>query len=142
MKNKFSKNWKASKQPRKQRKYLANAPLHLKRKVLSVNISKDLRKKHGRRNIVVIKGDTVKIMRGKFKGKRGKVSEVKIKSTKIYIEGIQTTKQDKSKVNVPLRPSNIQITELNLKDKKRLKSGKETQEDKGEKNVSKKTEST
>lgn len=124
MRRKFSKKWKSSKQPRKQRKYAANAPLHLKRKLLSVNISKELRKKYEKRNLPVRKGDVVKIMRGKFKGKSGKVSEVRTKSMKIFIEGIQTTKQDKSKINVPLKASNLQITELNLEDKKRLKRNK------------------
>jgi len=42
MKQKFSTTWKASKQPRKQRKYSANAPLHIKRKMLSANLSKTL----------------------------------------------------------------------------------------------------
>ncbi len=62
MKRKFSKSWKSSKQPRKQRKYAANAPLHLKRKLLSVNLSKDLRKKYGKRNMMIRKEDVVKIM--------------------------------------------------------------------------------
>ena len=39
---------------------------------------------------------------------------------KITIEGIQVKKLDGSKVNVNLRPSNLQIIELNLEDKKRL----------------------
>ncbi len=114
MKQKFSTSWKSSKQPRKQRKYLANAPLHIKRKFLSVNISKELRKKYGRKNIPVIKGDKIKIMRGKFKGKNGKVLEIKAKISKIIVEGIQIKKQDGSKVNLKLQPSNLQIIELNL----------------------------
>jgi large subunit ribosomal protein L24 len=121
MKQKFSTKWKASKQPRKQRKYLANAPLHTKRKVLSVNLSKDLRKKHGKRNIPVRKGDIIKILRGKFKKKQGKVIRVATKTSKIYVEGIQIKKNDGSKVDVPLRASNLQIVELNLDDRKRLK---------------------
>lgn len=121
MKKKFSIKWISSKQPRKQRKYIANAPLHAKRKLLSVNLSKDLRQKHGTRNVEIRKDDKVKIMRGKFKDKEAKVIQVKTKSLKIYIEGIQTTKQDGSKVNVPLRASNLQIVELNLSDKKRMK---------------------
>lgn len=119
MKRKFSKSWKASKQPNKQRKYLANAPLHLRKKFISVNLSKELREKHGKRNIPVRKGDTVKIMVGKFKKKQGKVTEVKLKTSKIIIEGIQVKKQDGSKVNVKLQPSNLQIIELNLEDRKR-----------------------
>jgi large subunit ribosomal protein L24 len=127
MKKKFSIKWKASKQPRKQRKYLANAPLHIKRKMLSVNFSKDLRKKHEKRNILLRKGDIVKIMRGKFKKKQGKVTEIKTKKGKIYIENMQVKKQDGSKANIPFRASNLQIIELNMEDKKRFKKiNKET----------------
>ena len=121
MKRNFSASWKASKQPRKQRKYLAKAPLHLRKKFFSVNLSKDLRKKYGKRNIPLRKGDLIKIMRGKFKKKQGKVIEIKKMTGKIYIENIQTKKQDGSKVNVPVRASNLQIIELNLEDKKRVK---------------------
>ncbi len=120
MKKKFSTAWKASKQPRKQRKYVAQAPLHIKKKLVSVNLSKDLRKKHEKRNLPVKKGDIVKVMRGKFKKKQGKVLSVKLKTQKITIEGIQVKKLDGSKVNVNLRPSNLQIIELNLEDKRRL----------------------
>jgi len=119
MKRKFSKSWRSSKQPRKQRKYSANAPLHLKRKLLSVNLSRELRKKYGKRNISLRKGDIVKIMRGKFKGKQGKVTEVKTKMEKIFIEKIQIKKKDGSSVNVPLKASNLQIIELNTEDRKR-----------------------
>ena len=139
MKNKFSKHWKASKQPRKQRKYAANAPLHLKRKLLSVNLSKELRKRFSKRNIVVRKGDTVKIMRGKFKTKSGKIIEVNVKTSKVKIEGIMVKKQDGSKVNIKMRPSNLQIIELNLEDKKRMKTTKEENK-KSESKESKTTE--
>jgi large subunit ribosomal protein L24 len=125
MKKEFSTKWVASSQPRKQRKYLANAPVHKKRRLLSVNLSKDLRTKQDTRNVEIRKGDKVKIMRGKFKGKEAKVSKVLTKLLKIYLDGIQTTKQEGSKVDVPVRASNLQIIELNLDDKKRFKK-KET----------------
>ncbi len=120
MKQKFSTSWKSSKQPRKQRKYLANAPLHIKRKFLSMNLSKELREKYGRRNIVGRKGDKIKILRGKYKGKEGKIIRVMLKISKVHTEGIQVKKLDGSKVNVKLQPSNLQIIELNLDDKKRM----------------------
>jgi len=122
MSKKFYNKWKASRQPKKQRKYLANAPLHIKRKFLSVNLSKDLRKKFGKRNLPLRKGDVVKIKKGKFKGKQGKIIEIRIKKEKIIVEGIQIKKRDGSKVNVRLRPQNLQIIELNTEDKKRLKA--------------------
>ncbi len=129
MKKIFSKYWKSSKQPRKQRKYLANAPIHLRKKFLSVNLSKDLRKKYSRRAFPLRKNDVVKVMRGKFKGKKGKILSVDTKRKKIVIEGIQRSKRDGTKVAVKFVPSNLQIQELNLEDKKRIKSvGKENQE--------------
>jgi large subunit ribosomal protein L24 len=142
MKKKFSKKWKASRQPRKQRKYLANAPLHIKEKFLSSNLSKELREKYGKRNLKVKKGDKVKIMRGKYKKKVGKITEVKIQRSKVYIEGIQIKKQDGSKSNVPFKASNLQIIELNLEDKKRFKRLKKPEEKKEIKKLdnSKKTE--
>lgn len=134
MKKKFSTKWKASKQPRKQRKYIAKAPLHIRKKFVSVNLSKELRKKHGKRNIPVRKGDIVKIVRGKFKGKKGKITKVNLKISKVSIEGIQIKKQDGSKVDINLQPSNLQIIELNLEDRKR-KTGQIKE------NASKKTKS-
>lgn len=120
MNKKFSKHWKSSNKPRKQKKYLANAPLHLRRKFLHVQLSKELRKKYGIRNITINRGDTVKVMKGKFKKKQGKVTEVNTKRLRIFVEGVQIKKQDGSKANVFLRPANLQIIELNF-DKKRSK---------------------
>lgn len=119
MKKEFSRKWKASKQPRKQRKYLANAPLNIKKKMVSANLSKELRKKYGKRNIPLKKDDTVEVMRGKFKKHKGKIIKIDLKLSKITIEGVQVKKQDGSKVNVKLQPSNLRIVELNLNDKKR-----------------------
>jgi len=129
MKQKFSTKWKASKQPRKQRKYIAKAPLHLRKKFVSSNLTKDLRKKNEKRNLALKKGDKVKVMRGKFKNKQGKVLEVKLKTGKIYVEGLQTKKNDGSKVNVAMRASNLQIIEMADRGKK-IKKNLEKTEDK------------
>ncbi len=119
---KWSKSWKSSKQPRKQRKYRRNAPLHVRHKFLAANLSKELRKKYGIRALPLRKGDTVKIMRGSFKGKTGKISRIDLKKLKVYVENITMLKQDGRKVPMPLEPSNLQIIALNLDDKKRLKA--------------------
>lgn len=133
MRKKFSTAWKSSKQPRKQRKYLANAPLHIKKKLMSVNLSKELRKKYSKRSLPLRTKDVVKILRGKFRGKKGKIIKIMLKIQKVEVEGIQVKKQDGSKVNIRLRPSNLQIIELNLEDKKRNKAlSKEIKEKKKE----------
>jgi len=120
MKKKFSTKWESSVQKRKQRKYIANAPLHIRHRLISANLSKELRKKYKRRSFPLRKGDNVKVMRGKFKGKTGKISEVDLRKLRVKIEGLQIQKRDGSKVNVYFEPSNLQIQELNLEDKKRI----------------------
>ena len=137
MKNKFSTNWLSSKQPRKQRKYLANAPLHLKHKFLSAHLSKDLRKKHSKRAFPVRKGDEVLIMRGSFRKKKAKVSIVDLKRSRLSLENIQRAKKDGTKINVWFHPSSLQIISLNLDDKKRFFS-LERKKQNGEKNASEK----
>lgn len=122
MKKKFSIKWKASKHPRKQRKYRAEAPLNIKHKMLAAHLSKELRKKYERRSFPLRVGDSVKIMRGNFKGKQGKVSLIDTKKNRAYIEGIQRTRKDGTKINVQFNPSNLIITSLNLEDKRRLKA--------------------
>ncbi len=133
MKKDFSKHWKASRQPRKQRKYRANAPLHIKHKLMSANLKKDLRKKYGRRSFPLRKGDSIKIMLGEFKKKTGKIALVDLKKLRVSIEEIQRVKKDGTKINVWFDPSNLQIQELNLEDKERIKAiqrGKSVTEEK------------
>jgi large subunit ribosomal protein L24 len=122
MKKQFSKEWKASRQIRKQRKFRANASSKIKHEFLSSNLSEELRKKYARKSFPIRKGDVVKIMRGEYKGKSGKVSLIDLKKTKVAIEGIQLTRKDGTKVNVKFHASNLQIQELNMEDKKRMDS--------------------
>lgn len=122
MKTKFSTMWRKSRQTRKQRKYAANAPMHIKHVMMNSNLSKELRKKYGKRSFSPRKGDEAKIMAGKMKGRKGKIVVVNYKKGKIAIEGIQEKKKDGTKVNIWFHPSNIQLQELNLDDKKRNKS--------------------
>lgn len=120
MEKEFSKNWKTSTKPRKQRKYFHNAPLHIKQRFLGCHLSKELRKKHGRRTVEVVKGDKVKIMRGNFKGKTGAVEKSDVRYTRIFIQGMMRQKKEGSKVFIPFHPSNLMIIELK-EDKNRMK---------------------
>jgi len=131
MEKKFSKHWKSSKKPGKQRKYRCNAPLHIKQKFVHVHLSKELRNKYGMRSICLKKGDKVKIVRGNYKGKQNKVSRVDLKKSRVYVEGIDFTKKDGNKILYTLQPSNLMITELDIEDKKReakLKKDKKASE--------------
>lgn len=121
MKQKWSNKWTGSKQSRKQRKYKENAPLHIRRKFMSANLSPPLRKRYKKRSLPVRKGDEVRVMTGSLKGKKGKVERVDLKKGKVYIESVKMKKPDGSEIHKPVRPSNLQITDPDLDDKMRLK---------------------
>ena len=110
-----------TKQPRKQRKRLYNMPLHQRRKQMSARLSDELRKTTKRRNVPVVKGDKVKIMRGKNTGKEGKVTMVDLRKYKIGVEGIVVKKPNGKEKSVPIHASNVMIIELKLTDEKRKK---------------------
>lgn len=120
MKKKFSQAWKKSKQPRKQRKYMYNMPLHLRHKMLSATLSKELRKKHAKRNFPLRKGDMVSITKGDFRGKKAKVVKIDLHHLRIFLEGMQKTKKDGTKINISFKAPNLKIIELNLDDRRRI----------------------
>jgi len=126
MKNKFSTQWLSSRQPRKQRKFRANAPLHTKHKFLSAPLSRELRKNHSRRALPIRKGDEVLVLRGNFKKKKAKVDSVDLKRTRVSLENINRAKKDGTKVAVFFHPSSLQIQSMNLDDKKRIKQTKKS----------------
>ncbi len=120
MKTRFSTAWKGSSQPRKQRKYRVNAPLHIQGTFLSAPLIKDLRVKHGVRTIRVRVGDKVRVLRGQFKGREGKVERVSLKESTLIINKVEQTKRDgNTKVPYPVHASNVAIVELDLTDKRR-----------------------
>lgn len=116
---KFSTAWKGSSKGRKQRKYRYNAPLHVRQKFLHVHLSPELRKKYGFRNLQVRKNDKVKVVRGQFAKRDGKVERVDLKRERVYITGMESLKKDGTKMLAKFHPSNLMIIELNLDDKNR-----------------------
>ena len=103
--------------PRKQRKMLYNAPLHKKRKWLAAHLTENLLLKYDKRSMPVVTGDTVKVMRGIFKGHEDKVAMIHVKKQVVEVEGITTVKADGTKIARPLHASNLLITKLNLTDR-------------------------
>lgn len=93
--------------------------LHKRRKQLSIRLSKKLKEQYKKRNFPVRKGDKIKIISGKFKKKEGKVIAVNLRSYTVFVEGIITKKADGREIQVPLSPSNLMITDLDLSDPKR-----------------------
>lgn len=110
-----------SKKPRKQRKFLKLAPLHIRRKMIAAHLSKELREKYKRRSIPVRKGDEVKIMRGEFKGMIGKIVKVDTKKYKVYVDVAKKKRTIGTEYLVPISPGNLMVINLNLEDKYRQK---------------------
>ena len=108
-----------SKQPRKQRKFIYNAPLHIRHKLMSVTLSQDLREEYDRRSLPVKKGDTVQIMRGDFKDHEGKVEKVDLRNYRVLVDGATVEKVDGTNIYFPIHPSNLRIVEMDLSDDKR-----------------------
>ncbi len=106
-------------QPRKVRKRMFNAPLHIRRKFLTAPLAPTLRREVGIKRLPVRKGDTVLIMRGEFAGHEGKVVRVSVKKARIYVEGATRRKVDGTEIFVPIHASKVMITKLDLSDDKR-----------------------
>ena len=111
-----------SKQPRKQRKALYNAPAHARGKHLSATLSKELRADLGKRSLPVRSGDKVRVLRGDFKGHEGEVLDVDYGSYKVTIEDVTLSKPDGTAVFLPVDPSNLMIIDADTKDNRRIKN--------------------
>ena len=95
---------------------LIHLPKHRRDKLVGAVLEDSLRKQYGRKNIRVIRGDSVRVMRGEYKGVEGKVEKVDTEHAMFHIEGIQREKIRGGQVKVPIHSSNVMITSLNLDD--------------------------
>lgn len=112
--------------PGKQRKAVYEADLRLQGANMAAHLTKELRTKHHVRSAPVRVGDTVKVMRGDYVGKTGNVNQVDRKRNKVYIQGVMRKKTDGKEAFLAFRPSNIMITAVDAKDKKRFKKNSNT----------------
>jgi len=88
----------------------------IKNPMVSSHLSDDLKKQYKKRSTSVIKGDTVKIIRGEYKGVEGKVEKINTGKGKLSIEGVQREKIKGGQVKVQIHASNVQISSLKLDD--------------------------
>ncbi|ODM97007.1 60S ribosomal protein L26 [Orchesella cincta] len=111
----MKRNAQVSCSRRKNRKRHFNAPSHIKRKLMSAPLSKELRLKYNVRSMPVRKDDEVQVMRGHFKRQQvGKVTQVYRKRFCLYIERIQREKTNGASVNVAIHPSKVVIVKLKM----------------------------
>jgi large subunit ribosomal protein L24 len=118
----------ASAKPRKQRvlrRILARVWPH---KLMSAHLSLELSEKYGRRSLPLRVGDTVKVLRGEYRGVTAKVVEVDRERQYVYLENVTRKKVDGTEVRVPVHVSNVMIVQLDLSDEYRktlLEKGRE-----------------
>uniref|UniRef100_R4G4E0 Putative 60s ribosomal protein l26 n=4 Tax=Rhodnius TaxID=13248 RepID=R4G4E0_RHOPR len=107
---------------RKNRKRHFTAPSHIRRRLMSAPLSKELRQKYNVRTMPVRKDDEVQVVRGHYKGQQvGKVIQVYRKKYVIYIERIQREKANGATAYVGIHPSKTVIVKLKVdKDRKKI----------------------
>ncbi|KAJ6496992.1 translation protein SH3-like domain-containing protein [Mycena vitilis] len=99
---------------RKSRKAHFSAPSSIRRKIMSSALSKELRGKHNTRSLPIRKDDEVRIVRGKYKGREGKVTQVYRKKWVIHVERVQRDKSNGATAPIGVHPSNVVITTIKL----------------------------
>ncbi|KAG5647269.1 60S ribosomal protein L26B [Asterophora parasitica] len=113
---------------RKSRKAHFSAPSSIRRKIMSSALSKELRAKHNARSLPVRKDDEVRIVRGKYKGREGKVTQVYRKKWVIHVDRVQRDKSNGAAAPIGIHPSNVVITTIKLdKDRRAILERKSTQ---------------
>lgn len=95
---------------------LIHLPKHQRDKMVGAVLEDTLREQYKRKNIRVVKGDSVRVMRGEYKGVEGKVEKVNTEHATFHIEGIQREKIRGGQVKVPIPSSNVMVISLNLDD--------------------------
>ena len=107
--------------PTKMRNKLIYRASHVvKSKQISSPLSKDLQKKYGKKSVRAKEGDSIKIVRGEFKGVDGKISKVSTKNNSLAIDGVKKEKTKGEKFDVYVHSSNVIVTSLNTDDKWRM----------------------
>lgn len=108
---------------------------HQRDKMLSASLADELRDQYRKKTLRVVKGDSIMVVRGEYKGRGGKVEDVDTERGTLHIEGMQREKIRGGQVKVPIHASNVKITGLNLEDKYRsstLQGGKSDSTEKKE----------
>ena len=96
------------------------ATFQTRSKQLGSALSKDLQKKYGKRSVRVNEGDSIKIVRGEFKGVDGKIAKVSPQKSSVTIEGIKKEKTKGDKFDVYIHTSNLLVTSLNSENRWRI----------------------
>ncbi|BGP40488.1 Protein O-glucosyltransferase 2 [Rhodotorula kratochvilovae] len=106
---------------RKAHKAHFGAPSSERRKIMSAPLSKELRAEYNTRSLPIRKDDEVKIVRGTYKGREGRIITSQRKHFRLFVEGVSRDKGNGATVRIPVHASNVVLTKLKIdKDRKAL----------------------
>lgn len=105
-----------SRQPRRQRKAGYTAHSFERRRRMTVPLSRELRRRFGRRAVPVRKGDTVRILAGSYVGREERVAKVHRRAYSVTLDNVTGKTGDQKLKPLPIRTSQLVITRLNLSD--------------------------
>ena len=111
---------------RKSGKLHFTAPSHVRRKIMSSPLSKELKAKYNVRSLPIRKDDEVMIFRGRYHDREGKVVSCYRKKFRIFVERVTREKANGQTVQIGIHPSKVMITKIKLdKDRKALLARKD-----------------
>merc|ERR1719213_1105404 len=103
LQEKMKLNKNVSSDRSKSRKRHFSAPSHIRRRLMSAPLSKELRTKYGVRSMPIRKDDEVQVVRGHYKGQQvGKIVQCYRKKFRVYIERIQREKANGATVKLKM----------------------------------------
>ena len=115
--------------PRRQRRALYRASTAERRRRMTVPLSRELRRRFGRRNVPVRKGDTVRVLSGSFAGREERVARVTRRDYSVTLDNVTLKTAEEKLKPLALRTSHLVITRLNLADPWRRRSLRVREED-------------
>jgi large subunit ribosomal protein L24 len=99
----------------KQRKRFFNLPNHKRNKLMDAKLHNDLQEEYNIKKLTIRKGDTVLVVRGEFRDMEGKVSKINRHKAQLFIEGASIEKSSGTTFDIPIHPSNVVLTKIEVK---------------------------
>jgi ribosomal protein uL24 len=115
--------------PRRQRRALYQAPTSERRRRMTVPLSRELRRRFGRRRVPVHKGDTVRVLSGSFAGQEERIARISRREYSVTLERVTLKTAEEKLKPLAIRTSHLVITRLNLADPWRRRSLRLHEED-------------
>ena len=104
-----------TKSRRKQRKRFYTQPHHKRNKLMTAKLHNDLQSEYGVKRMTIHKDDSVLVVRGEFKDMEGKVTSIDRQKAQLFIEGASIEKSSGTTYDIPIYPSNVVLTKIEVK---------------------------